>query len=358
MVIIILKSNVLKFNKMEKRFAFMFILFFGSVINIYAQNIQERARIIRDQSSQQINRAVQNTREQVNRSAESARKNINQGYNNSRDAANREIERQRTNENSYYNTTRNNVNQAVENVRSSTSSTLREANEAFKTTMTNTIHNGYELSRYERQSSDMVTNITIAGFKNVPVYDYENDRLVSMDTYCRQMITQMGGSDSDGDFGKDPVATTVMIMMDRNYLYNAKIIQEPNGNWMSINDALDMGLLTPGVEQDYRNARNAYYDNDPVEFDKSFNSFMTSVNSYNATVQRKSSVLTQNRLSVKNERSYFHNSPDYSTRRKAYCIKNDVVDVLDKQGNWVFVRFNGPKISSVGWMPRIELATY
>lgn len=326
--------------------------------NLSSQTIQERAKSIRDQSSQQVNRAVQNTREQVNRSAETTRENINQGYNNSRDAVNREVERQRSNENSYYNVTRNNVNSAVESVRSSTNSALREANEAFRTTMTNTINSGYELSRYEKQSSDMVTNISIAAFKNVPIYDYEHNRLVSMDTYCRQMITQMGGSESDGDFGRDPVATTVMIMMDRNYLYNAKIIQDNNGGWQSINDALDMGILSPVVEQDYRNARNAYYNNDVAGFDQSFNSFMVSVNSHNATVQKRSPGLSQNRLIVKNERSYFHNSPDFGTRRKAYCIKNDVVDVLDQQGNWVFVRFNGPKISSIGWMPRSELNSY
>jgi hypothetical protein len=325
-------------------------------LSVSAQSMQERANSLINQSSQQINKAVENSREQINRSVESTRESATRNYNSTRESVKKEINNQANNSNSYYNKTKDSYDRAIKNISNNVNATTRDATNSLKTTLYNTAQNGYEISRYEAQSNDMVTNMTIAAFKNVPIYDAENNRLVSMDTYCRDMIKQMGGSKSDGDFGKDPVATSCMILMDQDYMFHAKIIQTSDNQWISINEAAHAGTLPSSIEQEYKSTRNAFYSNNASEFQGSLNELIQSVNSYNAEVQTNSAYRYSNKkMQVSGAKAYFHNSPELATRRKAYCIKDDVVDVLDQQGNWVFVRFNGPKISSVGWMQKSDL---
>lgn len=333
--------------------------FVGNFLSVSAQSLKEQANSIYKSSSKQVNRSYKQSQEQFNRSADKARENANRTYTNSKKTIQNEYNNQLRNENSYYNNAKRGINGTVNNVGRNIKESTAEATKSIERAFNNTIKNGYQVARYEEQSNDLVTNITIAAFKNVPIYDVENDRLVSMDTYCRDMIKDMGGSTSDGDFGKDPVATSCLILMDDDYMYHAKIIQTPNNDWISINEAMEQGNLPTDIERNYRNTRSAYYSNNSQTFDSSLNNFVRSVQNHNASVQSKSSAYSSTKkMRINTSKSYFHDATNSGSRRRAFCVKNDVVDVLDEKGDWVFVRYNGAKISSLGWMRKINLTTY
>jgi hypothetical protein len=55
---------------------------------------------------------------------------------------------------------------------------------------------------------------------------------------------------------------------------------------------------------------------------------------------------------VSAERAYFHSSADPKARQRAYVVKNDIVFVFDKKGDWMDVQFlSGSGKPTRGWMP-------
>lgn len=54
---------------------------------------------------------------------------------------------------------------------------------------------------------------------------------------------------------------------------------------------------------------------------------------------------------VQADRSYFYNSPDLATPRKAHCVRGDKVRLGESRGNAVYVTFtNWEKVTTTGWM--------
>ncbi|MCC2545406.1 hypothetical protein LJY25_03035 [Hymenobacter sp. BT175] len=55
-------------------------------------------------------------------------------------------------------------------------------------------------------------------------------------------------------------------------------------------------------------------------------------------------------------RAYFHNSPDLTQPRRAYCEQGDKVRVIDRRGEAVYVTFtNWEKVTTKGWMRQADL---
>lgn len=71
----------------------------------------------------------------------------------------------------------------------------------------------------------------------------------------------------------------------------------------------------------------------------------------------RSELLSIKKLSkVECSRAYFHNLPNVSTRRKAYVIENDNVQILEELDTWKRVIFYGAKRNTVGWIQNECLA--
>jgi len=72
-------------------------------------------------------------------------------------------------------------------------------------------------------------------------------------------------------------------------------------------------------------------------------------------IQRK--VIGQYKVAA--ERAYFHNEPDYATRRGAYMVpSNDVISALEEQNGFLYTEFtNTNGKTSKGWLRRADLIT-
>lgn len=63
------------------------------------------------------------------------------------------------------------------------------------------------------------------------------------------------------------------------------------------------------------------------------------------------------RAVVQVDRSYFYNSPDLATPRKAHCVRGDKVRLGEERGAAVYVTFtNWENVTSTGWMRKDALA--
>lgn len=57
---------------------------------------------------------------------------------------------------------------------------------------------------------------------------------------------------------------------------------------------------------------------------------------------------------VKAAKTYFYDSPDAKSKRRAYLVKNDFVHIFEKRGDWINVEFAGEKITR-GWIKKADL---
>ena len=76
----------------------------------------------------------------------------------------------------------------------------------------------------------------------------------------------------------------------------------------------------------------------------------------NITSSQGVNTSNRNVFEVKSDRSYFHNSPLYSTRRKAYLVKGEILRKLKEENGFIYIEFINPKgQKSVGWVLKSTL---
>ncbi|MBK6915694.1 MAG: hypothetical protein IPH11_19280 [Ignavibacteriales bacterium] len=101
--------------------------------------------------------------------------------------------------------------------------------------------------------------------------------MTNMDSYCRTFVSEVGGDAIRGsELEEDPVGLAVMIMMDEDYLLEAKLITTPEGEWISANDAVNSSLNQHSVNllhTDYAEMKNAYERGDVTYFNQKFEDF-------------------------------------------------------------------------------------
>lgn len=61
------------------------------------------------------------------------------------------------------------------------------------------------------------------------------------------------------------------------------------------------------------------------------------------------------RAKVIKDRTYFHNDPSQTTRRKAFVVKADVVIVDQIEEDWIKVAYEGEKITTEGWLQMTDV---
>lgn len=134
-----------------------------------------------------------------------------------------------------------------------------------------------KISYYKKQADRLVQGAVIVGVKNIPVYDPQTGQMTNMDSYCRTFVKEVGGDAIRGsELEEDPVGLAVMIMMDEDYLLEAKLITTPEGEWISANDALNSNLNQYSVNllhTDYAEMKNAYQRGDVTYFNQKFEDF-------------------------------------------------------------------------------------
>jgi hypothetical protein len=63
---------------------------------------------------------------------------------------------------------------------------------------------------------------------------------------------------------------------------------------------------------------------------------------------------------VVSEKAYFYNSPDYTTKRKAYLVKGDLLTALRVSNSFIYVEFYSPYLNktSKGWIDVSDIEHY
>ncbi len=104
-------------------------------------------------------------------------------------------------------------------------------------------------------AGQIAASVGIVALKELPMYDPKRNRVVTVDNYARHIVQTLGVS-SASDLGKDPVATTILLMVDRDYLLKARLFPSPDGRtYVSLTDLTGFDLTDPQVRQ----AKDAYY---------------------------------------------------------------------------------------------------
>ena len=70
-------------------------------------------------------------------------------------------------------------------------------------------------------------------------------------------------------------------------------------------------------------------------------------------------IITYKKYFVSSKRAYFHNTPDYTTKREAYLILGEEVDALIYKNNFVYIENkNSAGQISKGWLSLNEITEY
>lgn len=127
------------------------------------------------------------------------------------------------------------------------------------------------------QQGPLGNELPIALLRNVPVYDPESGRVMTLDTRLREITHQIGGSEGS-DLERDPVRAGYLMMHDPDYLMNsAHIISDMNGNWLTMQETLNLspdelrarGLPAENIRaaaERYGEAQQAYRRGDTEQF--------------------------------------------------------------------------------------------
>jgi hypothetical protein len=129
----------------------------------------------------------------------------------------------------------------------------------------------------------ILTEGAIAAMKLLPVYDEKSGKIRTYDAFARDMVNQTPGL-AGSDLANDPVRCAALMLLDSDYLMYAKIIQTPNGKWISIREAQECGYRTEeavAAGSDYEKTRLAYASQDAERVEryaKRLSSDITSLN--------------------------------------------------------------------------------
>jgi len=130
---------------------------------------------------------------------------------------------------------------------------------------------------------DLLTEATIAAVKLIPIYDPESGQIHTFDQFARNLYSEIPGVEGS-DLAKDPVRCVALMVLDNDYLMYAKIIQTPDGKWISMAEALSIGYKVNEVTSaisDYRLAQEGFVKSDSTKVNEAMTSFVSRINKIN-----------------------------------------------------------------------------
>lgn len=143
-----------------------------------------------------------------------------------------------------------------------------------------------KVSELERKRN-LLTEAAIAAVKLVPVYDSESGQVHTFDQFARDLYSDIPGIEGS-DLAEDPVRCVALMVLDSDYLMYARIIRAPNGEWISISEALAVGYKVNQVTSavsDYNLAREGFRTNDSTKIENGMMSFASRIRAINESSQ-------------------------------------------------------------------------
>lgn len=202
--------------------------------------------------------------------------------------------------------------------------------------------------------------VVITVFKNVPMWDPEQGRVVTFDTAMRGVMADLddGGYMAGSDIANDPVAFGVLVFMDDDYMLSkARIWQNPDGSWTTLNAAVAAGSPgASGTRSSYYRARSSAQSGDNAGFTSALQGFSSGLGTQKSATTLEDSQNTGESVSmwVKRDLSAavadrwvsFRSGPGIDYTRMARIPQETRVDLLGVEAGaagdgWAYVRYNG-----------------
>jgi hypothetical protein len=135
--------------------------------------------------------------------------------------------------------------------------------------------------------------IYVTGVKLVPVYDEKESKYKTINTVAKEMVSR-NPAWRGSDLYEDPLRVAVTPMVYYDYLLYAKLIQAPDGQWVSIAEAVSIGYKTAElteVTDVLQRAKFAYAMEDAPSFNAELEKFADGIKNVN---DNKESVIVYN----------------------------------------------------------------
>jgi len=170
-------------------------------------------------------------------------------------------------------TAASNLEQAVALAKESSGTYRREAWSVIEVEKRRQLCSEYndpaKVGQMERKRG-ILTEGAIAAIKLFPVYDEKSGKIRTYDAFARDMVNETPGL-AGSDLANDPVRCAALMLLDSDYLMYAKIIQTPNGKWISIREAQECGYRAEeavAAGSDYEKTRLGYVSENPEKVEK------------------------------------------------------------------------------------------
>jgi hypothetical protein len=208
------------------------------------RNIQQRTERVRQRTRQRVEDTRRRAGQAVRRASEATRRHVGNARRNVRNTVRRESRRARE-------TWQRAQSRIRETVRRTQQGARRLAERVGPTTEAlrqRAVESGRRVARvlgdpearrqFVNRAAPVANAIVLTGIRHVPIYDHETGRIVTFDTYCRQMAAEFGGG---GSLGEDPVGTAYLMMVDGDFMTEgARIIPTDSGRYVTISEAQQM----------------------------------------------------------------------------------------------------------------------
>ncbi|MBK7886945.1 MAG: hypothetical protein IPJ86_06445 [Bacteroidetes bacterium] len=101
-----------------------------------------------------------------------------------------------------------------------------------------------------------------------------------------------------------------------------------------------------------KNNQDSIIKTEDIEKEKKANA----VSNYDSTLQLSmESVVYPHKATVKVAKTYFYDEPEVNSLRHSYIIIGQEIQVLDSEGDFVYVSFDNNRIITKGWLLRADL---
>ena len=93
-----------------------------------------------------------------------------------------------------------------------------------------------KLMQVWKSAQKVKQDVTIAAIRAIPIKDPETGEMTTFGQFSQKIAEEAG---FDGQFADDPVATTYLMLFDKNFLLTkAPLVKTPDGSYVSLTDAI------------------------------------------------------------------------------------------------------------------------
>jgi len=149
------------------------------------------------------------------------------------------------------------------------------------------------VTSYEQQATSLLTSTAISLIRSLPVQHPETGEIITFNAWCRDVLQRIGKGALEGSsLERDPVGTAIMLMLDTDYLLEARLIRTNTGQWISLSEAARREIGASPIEllARYDAMQRAYEQRQPNALASAILSFYKAVRGVNVRLDPRQRV--------------------------------------------------------------------